>query len=60
MQGCPLCSVKKLLLQNPKKWKPDQMWQNLLRKAVTQKWLFSDDDDDDDHSIQEKRIYAFM
>jgi hypothetical protein len=30
----------KLLLRNPKKWKPDQIWQNFLRKAVAQKVLF--------------------
>jgi hypothetical protein len=23
-----------------------QMWQNLLRKAMAQKWLFANDDDD--------------
>jgi hypothetical protein len=31
-----LCK-KKLLLQNPKKWKPVAMCQNLLRKGMVQK-----------------------
>jgi hypothetical protein len=35
------------LLQNPKKWKLDAIWQNLLRKAVAQKCCFVDDDGDD-------------
>jgi hypothetical protein len=39
-QGWRPCSVKKLLLRNPKKWKPDQIWQNLLRKAMAQRGLF--------------------
>jgi hypothetical protein len=34
------CSVKELLLRNPKKWKPVAIWQNLLRKAKEQKGLF--------------------
>jgi hypothetical protein len=39
-QGWPPCCVKKLLLRNPKKWKPDAIWQNLLRKAVAPKGVF--------------------
>jgi hypothetical protein len=35
-----LCEKKNILLQNPKKRKPDQIWQNLLRKAVAQQVLF--------------------
>jgi hypothetical protein len=45
------CFVKKILLWNPKKWKPDgpihdnvvknaQIWQNLQKKAVAQRRLF--------------------
>jgi hypothetical protein len=34
------CSVNKLLLRNPKKWIPDSIWQNLLRKAIAKKGLF--------------------
>jgi hypothetical protein len=33
-----LCK-KKILLRNPKMWKPDQIWQNLLSKAKAQKGL---------------------
>jgi hypothetical protein len=29
--------VKKILLRNPKKRKPDAIWKNVLRKAVAQK-----------------------
>jgi hypothetical protein len=39
---------KKLLLRNPKKRKPDVIWQNLLRKTMAQKGCFVNDDDDDD------------
>jgi hypothetical protein len=42
------CSVKKLLLRNPKKWKPDAIWQRLLKKVMAKKGCFESDDDDDD------------
>jgi hypothetical protein len=35
-------------LRNPKKCKPDQVWQIFLRKTVSPKWLFDNDDDYDD------------
>jgi hypothetical protein len=39
-QGWQTSSVKKLLFRNPKKWNPDTIWQNLLRKAVSHKGMF--------------------
>jgi hypothetical protein len=52
-QGWRPCPVKRLLLQNPKKWKSDdlilcrQIWQNIVKKAMAQKgWFFSNDDFD--------------
>jgi hypothetical protein len=35
-------------LQNPKKWKANAIWQNLVRKAMAQKGCFASDDDEDD------------
>jgi hypothetical protein len=32
-------------LRNPKKWKPDAIWQNLLRKAMALKGYFSSEDE---------------
>lgn len=47
MQGWQPCSLKNLLLLNPKKWKPHglnlrngQTWHNLLRTATAQKGFF--------------------
>jgi hypothetical protein len=40
MQGWWPCFIKILLLRNPKKWKLDKIWQNILRKAKAQKVLF--------------------
>jgi hypothetical protein len=37
MQGWRPCSVKLLLLRDPKQWKPDEIRQNILRKILTQK-----------------------
>jgi hypothetical protein len=39
-QGWRPFSVKKLLLRNPKKWIPGQIWKNLLRRAMDQDGLF--------------------
>jgi hypothetical protein len=40
--GWLFCSVKYIyvLLRNPKKWKADRIWQNLLRKTVVKKAVF--------------------
>jgi uncharacterized membrane protein len=43
-QDCRLCSVFKkniyiYMSRNPKKWKPDAIWQNFLRKAMAHKGL---------------------
>lgn len=43
--GCVLIR-KILLLQNPRKWKSDTIWQKILRNAMAQKGLFANDDDD--------------
>jgi hypothetical protein len=34
-------------LQNPEKFKPDKIWQNLISKVMAEKCCFADDDDDD-------------
>jgi hypothetical protein len=48
VRGWTACSVKELLsLRNPKNWKPNKMWQNLLRKLWLKKSCFANDDDDD-------------
>jgi hypothetical protein len=40
--------VKELSLLNPKKWKPDRVWQIILRKDMAKKSCFANDKDDDD------------
>jgi hypothetical protein len=37
---------KKIFLRNMKNWKPDQIWQNILRKATVRKGCFTDGDHD--------------
>jgi hypothetical protein len=31
---------KRITVGNPKEWKPDAVWQKLLRKTIIQKLLF--------------------
>jgi hypothetical protein len=39
-QGWRPCCVRNMIVANPKKWKPDAIWENFVTKAMAQRGLF--------------------